>query len=218
MKFITFLILFVLVVFALLGYLVKSLFTYQEQVKALQVQVQRLEAPLASAQADLKAAQEKVHELEQSLVTVQAERDQVVAERGAWQARAQQVEQAIREAQAENGRLQARVQELEQALQSAQDQSAADTELGMFFPFQHHLWVVLAPAFLIALVVVGYSGFRFTSKFPPPTQRPMTTQSSHDAVRVCMSRRQIAEYVRWLRQTRANGLTSEVEDTRRVSC
>jgi prefoldin subunit 5 len=187
MKAITFLMLIVLGAFAVLGYVVKALVTYQEQVKALRVQVQHLEATLSSAQADLEAAEGRMHELEQTLATVQAERDQAMAERDAWQAWAQQVEQALREAQAENERLQVRVQELEQALQVAQTQSAADVEVSALLLPQRGLWSIFAPAFLVILVVVGYSGYQFIRKFehglPLAIPRPVTVKSPDNSVR-----------------------------------
>jgi len=195
MKAITILMLFVLGAFAVLGYVVKALVTYQEQVKTLQTQVQHLEA-------DLKSAQEKATGLEQSLATIQSERDQAGAERDAWQARAQQMEQALGEAKAENERLQARVQELEQALQLSQPQGTNGVALGTQFQLQGFL-AILSPALLIVLAIVGYAELRLAGKserLPYVSAHASQTDSQSRTVVIRIPRQWMPKYIQWLRR------------------
>ena len=174
MKFFALLMLVILGAFALLGYAVKSMAAYEEQVNALELQLKRLETTSASVQADLEAARTRIHDLEQSLATVQAARDHALAERDVWQTQVQAANQMLGQSHAED-----------ECLQAPQTQS-----LGTMLVF-------------VILLAVGFWSFRSTGhemRDRRGTPAAQSVRSREIIVQVNVPREWIGDYARWARQ------------------
>ena len=127
-------------------------------------------------------------------------------ERDAWHSQALQAEQELSQLQAEKQQLQAQMQDLQGAIRRAHTQSSASAGSSTSFTLGSGPWALLAPAFVTLLAAAGYSGYRFIGKpkllVPSHSQAP--SKKGDEVVRVCMSRQDVPNYVRWLRQIRRN--------------
>ncbi len=158
MKTIAFLLVSLVGAFVLLGYLVKAMEDYREQVATLQTQVQQLQANLTTTQGELAAAKTKLTEL-------QTARDQAVTERDALQGQVQKLGQALSQSLAANAQLKQQVQALEKTAASVQAQSPESSRLSAATFLPANLWSVLGSASILVLLMAGYARPRFKNKF-----------------------------------------------------